>query len=424
MSNNPVRLAIVGAGGRGRIYAQFAKEHPQQARVVAVAEPRQEWREALVREHGIDPSMVFSDWQDLAERPRLADAVVIATGDRMHTDPAVTFAGLKYDILLEKPMAPTEAECRRIVEAAKRHHVILAVCHVLRYAPYTRALKQLIASGIIGDIASVDHVEPVGYWHMAHSFVRGNWRNSEESSCMLLAKSCHDIDWLNHVIGRRCLSVASFGSLGHFHKGCKPPEAGLAKRCLHCEHESQCVYSARKIYLEDHFRQGQYGWPLNVLTAHPMDESKVLEALADGPYGRCVYECDNNVVDRQVVILEYDGGAVATFTMTAFTPMSERTTRIAGTKGELYCDVKSIRRVDFLTGKTELVDIQSLASGPIGGHGGGDMGLMNAFIQAVANRDESLILTHCDATWESHQTVFIAERARMEKKVLSIPFGS
>ncbi len=420
MSSRQITLAIIGAGARGNVYARFALEHPEQAKIIAIAEPRQEWRERMACEHKIDPSRVFTDWKELAAQPRMADAVIITTNDRMHADPAVAFADLKYDILLEKPMAPTESECRRIVQAVKRNGVIFAVCHVLRYAPYTRALKAMIQSGIIGDIASVDHLEPVGYWHMAHSFVRGNWRNSQESSCMLLAKSCHDIDWLAYIINKRCLSVASFGSLGHFNQQHKPPQAGNAKRCLNCDFESQCPYSAKKIYIRERFEHQDFGWPLNVLTADPRNKEKVMQALADGPYGRCVYECDNDVVDRQTVMLEYEGGVVATFTMTAFTEMSERTTRICGTLGELHCNVQTITHYDFLTGTREVIDINKLAVGQVGGHGGGDTGMMSEFIQAVIKHDESLIVTNCDATWSSHRTVFAAERARIEHQIIPV----
>src|SRR5690349_12518075 len=211
----PVKLLIVGAGSRGTGYAAYALEYPEEARVVAVAEPREFFRKRMAQKHQIEPANVVEDWRELAQRPKFADAVVIATPDALHMEPAVAFARKGYDILLEKPLAPDPQSCQRIIEAVQEQDVILAVGHVLRYTSYTQQVKKLLDSGLIGDIVSIQHLEPVGYWHQAHSFVRGNWRNEALSSFMLLAKSCHDIDWLRYLVGRPCVQVSSFGSLTH-----------------------------------------------------------------------------------------------------------------------------------------------------------------------------------------------------------------
>ncbi|MFF7251065.1 Gfo/Idh/MocA family oxidoreductase [Embleya sp. NPDC008237] len=202
------------------------------AALVAVADPDPARRGALAAEFGIPDDRVFADWRDLAALPRLADAVIVATPDRLHADPAVAFADLGYALLLEKPMAPTEHEARRIVDAAVRNDVLFAVCHVLRYTPYSVTLKRLIDTGRIGDVVSVEHLEPVGWWHQAHSYVRGQWAVEAESSSMLLAKSCHDIDWLGHLVGRPVARVSSFGGLHHFRTENKP--AGAGDRCVTC----------------------------------------------------------------------------------------------------------------------------------------------------------------------------------------------
>ena len=241
------RLLIIGAGQRGQCYAEYARLHPDQAQVVGVAEPRAAYRTRLAEAHQVPPENVVADWRALL-RPGLADAVIIATPDTLHTEPAIAFAGLGYDLLLEKPMAPTPQECQQIVAAVQANGVIFAVAHVLRYTSYTQKLKELVTSGVIGDIVSIQHLEPVGFGHQAHSFVRGNWRKEAESSFMLLAKSCHDIDWLRYILGRRCVQVSSFGSLMHFRRERKPPEAGAALRCLDCAFEPRCAYSARRIY--------------------------------------------------------------------------------------------------------------------------------------------------------------------------------
>ena len=232
----PVTLLVVGAGGRGSGYSTFATMWPDRAKVVGVAEPREFYRQRLVKNHQIAPEHTFTDWRQAAAKPRFADAVLICTQDAMHADPAVAFAALGYHIMLEKPMAPNAADCRRIVAAVKQSGKMFAVGHVMRYTHYTRTMKRLLTEGRIGQVVSIQHLEPVGFWHQAHSFVRGNWRNEAESSCMLLAKSCHDLDWLHYLMARPCTHVASFGSLFHFHQGAKP--AGAADRCLDCRVEA------------------------------------------------------------------------------------------------------------------------------------------------------------------------------------------
>jgi len=411
----PVKIAIIGAGSRGTGYATFAREHPDRVRVVGVAEPRDFYRERLVAEYGIPQENVFRDWREAAGGERLGDAVIVATQDAMHVEPAVAFAEKGYHMLLEKPMAPDEQGCRTIHEAVSRAGIIFAVCHVVRYTRYTQKLKALVDAGTIGEIVSIQHLEPVGYWHQAHSFVRGNWRSEKESSPMLLAKSCHDLDWLRYIMGVPCEKVSSFGSLKHFRREEKPAEAGAAKRCLDCAHEPRCPYSARKIYL-GRVEKGRTGWPVDVLTPD-LTLAGVAEALRTGPYGRCVYECDNDVVDHQVVNMLFAGGKTAAFTMTAFNQAASRMTRIFGTRGELYGDGSKIEHFDFLTDRTEMIDTQAPDGSILGGHGGGDYGLMQSFVGAVADHDPSKVLSGPEESLETHLMVFAAERARKEGTV-------
>ena len=413
----PVTLMIVGAGDRGFMYAGYAGKFPQEAKVVAVAEPRDTYRARLAAQHGISSENVFSDWREAAARGRLADAAVIATQDAMHAGPAVAFAGLGYHILLEKPMAVTEADCRRVVRAVTEAGVIFALGHVLRYTAYTRRLKAMIDSGAVGEVVSIQHLEPVGYWHQAHAFVRGNWRNTRESSFMLLAKSCHDLDWIRHIMGATCRRVSSFGSLRHFRREFAP--AGAAERCLDCSVESACPYSAVKIYLGQ-VRAGRKGWPASVVT-DDLTEEGVTKALREGPYGRCVYRCDNDVVDNQVVNMEFEGGRTATFTMTAFHPGGDRKTRIFGTRGYIEGDGNTIRHSDFLTDKTETIQANAGAEGTVkSGHGGGDYGLARSFLAAVATNDPGKVLTGPAESLETHLMVFAAERSRLEGRVVDI----
>lgn len=420
-SQHPVTAIVLGAGGRGMTYSQFALAHPDRLKIVGVAEPRVWNREHVANTYQIPTENVTADWRELAARPRFADAAIIATQDAMHVEPAIAFAKLGYSILLEKPMAPNEADCQKIVAAAKENNVLFAVCHVLRYTRYTRMLKALVDAGEIGEVVSIQHLEPVGYWHQAHSFVRGNWRNEKESSFMLLAKSCHDLDWIRHIIGERCLSVSSFGALKHFKKSEKPAKAGDALRCLRCAYEPECPYSAVKIYL-GRLAQGDTDWPVSVLTPEPTVES-VTAALETGPYGRCVYECDNDVVDHQVVNMLFEGEKTATFTMTAFNQGAHRKTRIFGTRGEIYGDGQYIEVFDFLTDQKRVIDTEATTDdGPqvLGGHGGGDYGLMDSFVAAVCANDRGLILSGADESLETHRMVFAAEQARRQNTVVNL----
>lgn len=414
----PVSLAIVGAGDRGSGYARWALAHPHLARIAAVADPAAERARPLAEAGG---ARIFAGWRDLAAEDRIADAVVIATQDGDHAEPARTFAELGYHILIEKPLAPTEAECREIVAAAERAGVIFAVCHVLRYAPYTDTVRSVVRSGQIGEIVSVQHLEPVGFWHQAHSYVRGNWRRTDQSTFMLLAKSSHDLDWLQYVVGRPIARVSSFGGLKHFTRDNRPP--GSASRCLDCAVEPACPYSAPRLY-GGRLREGQHGWPLSVVTRE-FTEDALTSALRHGPYGRCVYDCDNDVVDHQVVAMEFDGGASGVFTMTAFNAGGHRRTRIFGTHGELECDGEHVRVHDFRTGDVSTITVAATGDPTAGGgHAGGDERLMEAFVRAVATGERDLIRSGPAESLASHLAVFAAERARITQQVISLPEGA
>ena len=414
----PVTLLIIGCGARGGGYAEFARHFPERAKIVAVADPNPVRRNSVGDEHQVPAERRFTCWEDAAKAPRLADAVLICTQDVMHEAPAIAFASLGYAILLEKPMAPTAQACRNIVAAVKKAGVLFAVCHVMRYTAYTRKLKETLDSGAIGDIVSIQHLEPVGYWHQAHSFVRGNWRNEKESSPMLLAKCCHDLDWLRFVMGQPCRQVHSFGTLLHFRKEQAP--RGAATRCVDCpkDIEGNCPYSALKIYLRDRLDKGIDGWPVSVLTDKVTPET-VRKALEVGPYGRCVYACDNDVVDNQVVNLLFDNGATASMTMTAFTQHSGRLTRIFGTRGVIDTDSNEITLMDFLTDRKTVIETAVKNDGGIlTGHGGGDFGLMDAFVTSVASHDPTQIHSGIDETLESHLMVFAAEESRRTGQVV------
>jgi predicted dehydrogenase len=234
---------------------------------------------------------------------------------------------------------------------------------------------------------------------------------------MLLSKSCHDMDWLRYMAGLPCRRVSSFGSLSHFRPEHKPK--GAASRCLDCAVEQDCPYSALKLYLPL-IRNGHTGWPLDVLTPRP-NEERVLEALRTGPYGVCVYEGQTDVVDHQVVNLEFEGGVTASFTMTAFTRARERQDRLFCTRAEVSGDGRFIEVFDFNRGQTKRIDAWAQGDHTAaGGHAGGDAGVVSAFLRAVASGDPSSILSNPAETLESHLIVFAAERSRREGSVVQV----
>ena len=417
MPSSPVNLIILGAGNRGRVYADYALRYPDLARVAAVAEPRRAYREAFAEVHALSEEQLFTDWQQLAARTRFADAVVIATPDRQHAEPAAAFAAQGYSLLLEKPIAPAEADCLQVAEAVRKAGVLCAVGHVLRYTPYTQALKRLLAEGAVGDIVSVQHLEPVGYWHIAHSYVRGNWRSEAGSAPLLLAKSCHDLDWLSFIVGSSWARVSSFGNLKHFTKANKPPEAAEAVRCLDCAFEPKCPYSAKKIYLRM-LEQGTSGMPLTALTLD-VTRAGILKALEHGSYGRCVYECDNDVVDHQVTNLLFENGVTASFTVTGFSETRPRQTRIFGTEGELTGDGSSLTLYDFLTETKRVLWQAGAQADTLRGHGGGDEGLMAAFVRAVAEGQTEMPGASFAEALDAHLLGFAAERSRLSGQTVS-----
>ena len=407
----PVTAVVLGAGSRGSTYAAFAKDHPDQLQIVAVAEPRADRRNILADSLGIPEANRFASWQELLARPRMADCAFICTLDDDHTAPAIMAMELGYHLLLEKPMSNTEEECRAIVDTADRTGRALAVCHVLRYTPFYMTLKALIDQGEIGEVTTINQIENVGYWHQAHSFVRGNWRTVRETSPMLLQKSCHDMDIILWLMGRDCKRVQSFGSLRHFTPDNAP--AGAPERCLDgCPHAETCPYYAPALYMD----MRRTGWPVDVITTD-LSEAGRRKALQEGPYGRCVYHCDNDVVDRQVVNLEFEGGAVATFTMTAFSADFSRQLKIFGTRGQITADMGTGEILLHRFGE-ERRRIPLLEGPERSGHGGGDYGILHDFLQVLRSGGESR--TSARVSLQSHLICFAAERSRKEQIVVPL----
>lgn len=410
---NKVKVLVLGAGSRGNAYANYSRMHPDELEIVAVAEPDHKRREQFAGRYRIGSESCFSSWEEALSLPKMADAVFVCTLDEFHTQPALKALELGYDVLLEKPMSNQEEECIAIERAARESGRVLTVCHVLRYTPFFQKIKELIHNGEVGKIMTIDLIENVGNWHQAHSFVRGNWRSFEETSPMILAKSCHDMDIISWLIEEPCEWISSFGNLTHFTEANRPSDA--PDRCLEgCPHAEECVYYAPKIYLT-----GNTKWPVDVITTDLTPEG-ITEALQKGPYGRCVYACDNNVVDHQVVNMEFAGGATASFTMSAFTADMTRQMKIMGTAGQIMADLEKseIRLHRFGEQEEVRVPVADVEDGV--GHGGGDFGVVQNFIRLVNGEGDNLTSAH--ASLQSHLMCFAAERARKEHCVVNFSF--
>ncbi|MBR6918509.1 MAG: Gfo/Idh/MocA family oxidoreductase, partial [Clostridia bacterium] len=369
-----VSIAVVGLGSRGNAYSNALQTLGDRVKIVACADILADRTERFGERFNVPEDMRFSSAEEMLETDRLADVLIVATPDRSHYKHAMGGLEHGYHLLLEKPVSPVLSQCFEIAETARAKSRRVIVCHVLRYTAFYRKLKALTDSGAIGDIVSIKADEKVGFWHHAHSFVRGNWANSESSSPMILQKCCHDMDILHWLVGRRCVSVSSFGSLSHF----KPSEApdGATERCgIECPAYHTCPYSVESCYIKS-AREGYFGWPTDVVTQVPTMEA-LTENLSSGPYGRCVYHCGNDVVDHQVVNLLFEGGATASFTMCAFTSAAVwgRGTYVMGTKGDIIADTGKDRiEVNVFGGKTEVYQSVSTESDGFG-HGGGDHGI-------------------------------------------------
>ena len=405
----PVTAITLGAGNRGNVYGNYATKYPDELNIVGVAEPIEIRNKRYQSQHDIADDHVFDTWEKVFMVPKFADAIIITTPDDLHYGPCMEALKMGYDVLLEKPISPSEQECRDILELSEQTGRIVAVCHVLRYAPYFIKLREIIQSGVLGKVVSMQHFEPIEAIHMAHSFVRGNWHNSIETAPIILAKSCHDLDIMKWMLEKNCRQIHAFGSLSWFNKENDPN--GSTSRCMDgCAIESSCPYSAMKIYYRD--RQRTYVFDL------PEDKSQhgeaILEYLRTSNYGRCVYKMENDQPDHYTCNMLFEDDVTATFNMEAFTSYHGRRTRIMGSLGDIVGDMQRFEYTDFLTGEKTVWEQQT------DGHGGGDWNLVSDWIQAIANQDQSLLTSTIAASIESHIMGFAAEDSRKEGRVVAV----
>ena len=408
----PITAVIGGLGVRGyEVYASSARRNPDKIRIVAVADPDPAKRTAAREAFGLAEESCYESMEALLEAPRLGDVAVIATQDRQHVRHAVPAMEKGYHLLLEKPVSPDLQECLSLRGAAHRYQRIVAVAHVLRYTQIFSTVKQLLDANAIGRLIHMDLIENVAYWHFAHSYVRGNWRRAGEASPMILAKSCHDLDLLRWLAGDTCISLSSVGGLSVFFAQNAPK--GAARRCTECRVRGDCPYNAVQIYMDNEktgILHGNTEWPCSVLVNKPTEE-KLYDALRTGPYGRCVYRCDNDVVDHQVVSMRFAGGATATFTMSAFTAKCYRSIKVMGTMGEIEGDMDA--NVLYLRKFGQPEQVLDLGTIPdrFAGHGGGDALMMDYVCELIAAGGAEG-LTSVDASVESHVMALAAEHSR------------
>ncbi len=397
---------LIGAGSRGRIYADLIQQSDN-AQVIAVGEPNAARRADAAASLGIAENRCFETSEALLSEGKIADVCIIASMDRDHYAQAMHALELGYDLLLEKPISPDPAECLAIANLAEKLGRKVIVCHVLRYTPFFRTIKEIVDSGRLGRIVDIQHNENIGNFHMAHSFVRGNWRNAALSSPIILQKTCHDMDILVWLTGSLCHQISSFGSLTYFTEANAP--ANSAARCLDCEVAENCRFDARKCYLPI-----VGGWPATVLCVEQTEES-VLEAIRTGPYGRCVYTCDNDVCDHQVAIMTFDHGVTATFNVSAFTGRIGRTLKIMFEHGELRAsDADNVIEIaQFPSNYKECVRKEVIHPEHLGGgHGGGDTGLIRDLLDALANPAQQAVSAIAYSV-ESHLMSCAAEQSRL-----------
>ncbi|MFX1314221.1 MAG: Gfo/Idh/MocA family protein [Promethearchaeota archaeon] len=465
MMEKPVTAVLIGAGRRGLLsYGNYALNNREKLKFVAVAEPIQARREKFAKIHGIPSSRRYETWEDLLNESKLADVAFICTQDQMHTDPTLLALEKGYNVLLEKPMAHTLKDCFKIVKKAEETGRILGIGHILRYTPFFSKINRIIQKGLLGDVVNITHRENIMWYHYAHSFIRGPWANVDKSSPMILAKCCHDFDLLYWMVGSLPKKISSFGSLMHFRPENAPK--GAPKYCLDgCPAKEICLYYAPRIYIdilpitqimeksENRFlkilgklrknhvkvltqiskiltplKSLRYykDFPISYLYTDQKedytDETKA-RILKTSPYGRCVYYSDNNVVDHQVVNIEFENGVTANLTMHGFSELEGRTIRIDGTKatliGEYHISGQKIILYDHFSGKESLIFKKKLRL-EAQEYDEGDFGLVDAFIKSIVYKDIPQLLTNARVSLESHLMAFAATESRLNTTIVDM----
>ncbi len=413
--NRPLKTIIVGGGHRSLTYAALSEIESDKMEIVGVADPDKNRRESIAKRFGITDDKCFESAEELAKVPKFADAIINGTMDHIHVKTSIPLLKAGYDILLEKPFSVNENEARELVEAAEKYGRKVMVCFVLRYAPFYRKIKDLILAGEIGDIISIQTNEYVSYHHMSTSHVRGKWNNSDRChSSMLLAKCCHDIDIMIWLMSEtKPALVSSFGCNKQFVKENAPANSGT--RCLvDCPLVNDCLYSAKRIYIDHPDRWSFYVWDALEHIENPTIEDKI-ELLKTSPYGVCAYKSDNNVVDHQTVSIFFENGATGTHNMVGGTSKGTRTIHITGTKGVIEGDFEegkfTLLKIDPSPGCEHEDTVFDLKIDN-DTHGGGDLDLVRDFVTYARGENPSVSCTSIHDSLAGHLVVFLADKSR------------
>lgn len=425
MQSKPVTAVIVGAGHRAFVYSELAKTNPDLLKIVGVADPNPVRRKKAMEYFGFSEDMCFDSAQALAEKGRLADAIINGTMDEQHLETAIPLLNAGYDMLLEKPFAVCEEDMRQIVDCAKKNNSKVMICHVLRYTPFYYAIKERIVNGEIGDIINIQMTEHVSYHHLSTSYIRGKWANSDKChTTMLLAKCCHDIDLMMWFMSEtKPVSISSFGSKFQFKPENAPENAGTI--CMKdCPLVDECVYSTKRLYIDHPDRWSFYVWDALEGIENPTIDDKIALMKTDNPYARCIYKCDNNVVDHQSVLVNFASGATGTHNMVGGSAEPRRNIHIIGTKGEIFGNFEESKFTvlkinpspDAHNEECDVEEIDLRVTGDMvgayGGHGGGDERLAEDFVKFIRGEQPSLACTSIFDSVAGHLCVYLADKSR------------
>lgn len=425
MENRPITAIIVGAGHRSFVYSELAKTNPEMLKIVGVADPNPIRRKKAMDYFGFKEDMCFENAEELAKKGKLADTVINGTMDEQHLETAVPLLDAGYDMLLEKPFAPNEEEMRQIVNCAKKNNSKVMICHVLRYTPFYYAIKERIVNGEIGDIINIQTTEHVSYHHLSTSYIRGKWANSDKChTSMLLAKCCHDLDIIMWMMSEtKPKQISSFGGKFQFKPENAPKEAGTI--CMKdCPLVDTCVYSTKRLYIYHPDRWAFYVWDALEGKKNITIEDKIALMKSDNPYARCIYKCDNNVVDHQSVLINFESGATGTHNMVGGSAEPRREIHIIGTKGEIFGNFEeskfTVLKIDPSPDAhneecdVEEVDLRVTGDmvGAYGGHGGGDERLAADFVKFIRGEKPSLACTSIFDSVAGHLSVYLADKSR------------
>lgn len=425
MENRPITAIIVGAGHRSFVYSELAKTNPEMLKIVGVADPNPIRRKKAMDYFGFKEDMCFENAEELAKKGKLADTVINGTMDEQHLETAVPLLDAGYDMLLEKPFAPNEEEMRQIVNCAKKNNSKVMICHVLRYTPFYYAIKERIVNGEIGDIINIQTTEHVSYHHLSTSYIRGKWANSDKChTSMLLAKCCHDLDIIMWMMSEtKPKQISSFGGKFQFKPENASKEAGTI--CMKdCPLVDTCVYSTKRLYIDHPDRWAFYVWDALEGKKNVTLEDKIALMKSDNPYARCIYKCDNNVVDHQSVLINFESGATGTHNMVGGSAEPRREIHIIGTKGEIFGNFEeskfTVLKIDPSPDAhneecdVEEVDLRVTGDmvGAYGGHGGGDERLAADFVKFIRGEKPSLACTSIFDSVAGHLSVYLADKSR------------